>query len=74
MDVVNFYKIDRYDINFLEMIIQSYENFALFSTMDSKVAVVRVIIDNKNDKILTQLLSSLDINIEKLDSYTEEMK
>jgi hypothetical protein len=74
MDVVNFYKIDKYDINFLEMIIQSYENFALFSTMDSKIAVVRIIIDNKNNDILTQLLISLDINIEKLDSYTDEIK
>ena len=72
MNKTNFYKIDRYDINFLEMIIQSYENFALFSTMNRKIAVVRVIFDEKNEEILNNLLDSLDIKLEKIEEWQDE--
>jgi len=69
MDFTDFYKIDRKNINKLEMILQSYENLVMFSTMDSKIAVVRIMSDINNKKIVADILSSLDIDLEKLENY-----
>jgi len=72
MDFIDYYKISRKDINKLEMILQSYENLAMFSTMDSKIAIVRIMSDINNKQIITDILNSLDIDLEKLENYGEE--
>ncbi len=71
MDFIDYYKISRKDINKLEMILQSYENLAMFSTMDSKIAIVRIMSDINNKQIITDILNSLDIDLEKLENYGE---
>ena len=69
MDFISYYKINKKDINKLEMILQSYENLAMFSTMDSKIAVVRIMSDINNKEIITDILNSLDIKLEELERY-----
>jgi hypothetical protein len=72
MDFISYYKINKKDINKLEMILQSYENLAMFSTMDSKIAVVRIMSDINNKEIITDILNSLDIKLEELERYESE--
>ena len=72
MDFIDYYKINRKDINKLEMILQSYDNLVMFSTMDSKVAIIRIMSNINNKKIITDILDDLDIELKKLESYGEE--
>ena len=75
MDFTDYYKIERKNINKLEMILQSYENLAIFSTMESKTAVVRIMSDINNKELIADILNSIDIDLEKLEKYgTEENK
>ncbi len=71
MDFIDYYKVNRKDINKLEMILQSYENLAMFSTMDSKIAVIRIMSDINNNDIITDILNSVDVELEKLENYGE---
>lgn len=72
MDFIDYYKVNRKDINKLEMILQSYENLAMFSTMDSKLAVIRIMSDINNKEIITDILSSIDLELEKLENYVKQ--
>jgi len=72
MDFIDYYKVKPKDINQLEMILQSYDNLAIFSTMESKIAVIRIMSDINNKETITDILSSLDICLEKLENYGTE--
>ena len=69
MDFIDYYQIEPKNINKLEMILQSYENLAVFSTMDNKAAVVRIMSDINNKEIIADILNSLDIDLKKLEKY-----
>jgi len=72
MDFIDYYQIEPKNINKLEMILQSYENLAMFSTMDNKLAVVRIMSDINNKEIIADILNSLDIGLKKLEKYGPE--
>ncbi len=71
MDFIKYYQVKREDINKIEMILQSYENLAVFSTMDSKIAIVRIMSDEHNKQIVENILSSLNLDIKELETYVE---
>lgn len=71
MDFIDYYKIKTKDINELEMILHSYENLLVFSTMDSKVAVIRIMSDINNREIIADILNSLSIELQKLENYEQ---
>ena len=72
MDFTDYYKIERKNINKLEMILQSYENLAIFSTIESKIAVVRIMSDINNKELIADILNSIDVDLEKLEKYGAE--
>ncbi len=62
MDIKYYYRVDPKEINIIQHIFQSYDNLAVFSTVDSKDGVVSVLSDVKNSVFINSIVQSIISN------------
>ncbi|MBN2693879.1 DUF4911 domain-containing protein [bacterium] len=62
MNIKLFYKIDPKEINIIQYVFQSYDNLAVFSTVDNKEGIVSILSDIKNTNFIDGVVQSLISN------------
>ena len=64
------FKVDRREINYLKITIESYDGMAVVKTIDPNAAIIELQISPGCEKLVFDLLDSLE-NVESISIHTE---